>query len=65
MFLNPGTITGATGGWGGRQDATFLELEVDGDKITARLIRTDWKKVEHIPLTYRMTELGIERATFY
>ncbi len=65
LFLNPGSITGATGGWGGRQDATFLELEVDNEKIIARLVSTDWKKLELIPLGYKKTELGIVHATYY
>ncbi len=42
LFLNPGTISGATGGWGGRQDASFLELEVSGSEIIVSLYITDW-----------------------
>lgn len=42
LFLNPGTISGATGGWGGRQEASFIELEIDGSKLLVRLFRSDW-----------------------
>lgn len=42
LFLNPGTITGATGGWGGRQEASFIELEVTGSALTVVLHRSNW-----------------------
>ncbi len=42
LFLNPGTISGATGGWGGRKDASFIELEVDDMEIMVSLYVTDW-----------------------
>ncbi|MFW9919095.1 MAG: YfcE family phosphodiesterase [Candidatus Thorarchaeota archaeon] len=42
LFLNPGTITGATGGWSGRQEASFLEIEIDTLKLMVRLHRSNW-----------------------
>ncbi len=42
LFLNPGTISGATGGWSGRQDASFMELEITGNGLTVRLHTSDW-----------------------
>ena len=46
LFLNPGTITGATGGWSGRATASFIELDIQGDTIEVRLFSTDWKTVK-------------------
>ncbi len=43
LFLNPGTISGATGGWGGRTDASFIELEVKKNELKVSLHQTDWK----------------------
>jgi len=42
LFLNPGTITGATGGWGGRTDASFIELEIKKNEMKVSLHQTDW-----------------------
>jgi putative phosphoesterase len=42
LFLNPGTISGATGGWAGRQDASFMELEITGSELIVRLHVSDW-----------------------
>jgi len=42
LFLNPGTITGATGGWSGRTDASFIELEVKKNEMKVSLHQTDW-----------------------
>ena len=46
LFLNPGTVTGATGGWGGRDDASFIELEVKKNKMKVTLHLTDWRVVK-------------------
>ncbi|NWF96093.1 MAG: YfcE family phosphodiesterase [Candidatus Thorarchaeota archaeon] len=43
LFLNPGTVTGATGGWGGRKDASFIELEIDRSSVKVTLYLTNWK----------------------
>ena len=43
LFLNPGTISGATGGWGGRDDASFIELEILKNEMKVTLHKTDWK----------------------
>ena len=42
LFLNPGTISGATGGWGGRKDASFMEMEVAGTQLVVSLFLSDW-----------------------
>ncbi len=46
LFLNPGTISGATGGWGGRADASFIELEVQSSEMKVTLHQTDWRVVK-------------------
>ncbi|MFX1484157.1 MAG: YfcE family phosphodiesterase [Promethearchaeota archaeon] len=46
LFLNPGTISGATGGWGGKTDASFIELCVNKNELEVRLFYTDWKIVK-------------------
>jgi predicted phosphodiesterase len=46
LFLNPGTISGATGGWGGRTDASFIELEITKTELKVTLYLTDWKIVK-------------------
>jgi len=56
LFLNPGTISGATGGWGGRTDASFLELEVSKDQLIVRLFFTDWKVVKQSTLRFKKHE---------
>ncbi|MFW9907308.1 MAG: YfcE family phosphodiesterase [Candidatus Thorarchaeota archaeon] len=43
LFLNPGTISGATGGWGGRTSASFIELNVSGINMAVLLHKTDWE----------------------
>ncbi|MFX0107120.1 MAG: YfcE family phosphodiesterase [Candidatus Hodarchaeota archaeon] len=43
LFLNPGTISGATGGWSGRLDASFMEADVSESKVEVRLHVTNWK----------------------
>ena len=46
LFLNPGTISGATGGWGGRANASFIELEVQSSEMKVILHQTDWRVVK-------------------
>jgi len=46
LFLNPGTVAGATGGWGGRAEASFIELEVSKNEMKVILHKTDWKIVK-------------------
>jgi putative phosphoesterase len=43
LFLNPGTVTGATGGWSGRADASFIELEVKKNEMKVTLHHTNWR----------------------
>ncbi len=43
LFLNPGTLSGATGGWTGVQDASFMEIEVSKTQIHVTLHLTDWR----------------------
>ena len=56
LFLNPGTISGATGGWGGRTDASFIELEVNKNELAVRLFLTDWKMVKQSTLRFKKHE---------
>lgn len=46
LFLNPGTVSGATGGWGGRTDASFMELEILKNEMKVTLHKTDWRVVK-------------------
>jgi putative phosphoesterase len=53
LFLNPGTISGATGGWAGRTDASFIELEVSRSDLLVRLFQTDWKILKESTLGFK------------
>jgi vacuolar protein sorting-associated protein 29 len=63
LFLNPGTVSGATGGWGGRTDASFMELFVDDTKMQVTLHLTDWRVVKTTELHYQKHSGRIERVT--
>ena len=52
LFLNPGTISGATGGWGGRDDASFIELEILKNGMKVTLHQTDWRVVKKSEISY-------------
>jgi putative phosphoesterase len=52
LFMNPGTVSGATGGWGGKTDASFIELEVEKNVIEVRLFHTDWKVLKESETRY-------------
>jgi vacuolar protein sorting-associated protein 29 len=56
LFLNPGTISGATGGWAGRTDASFIELEVDKNELQVRLFHTDWKVLKESEVRFQKVE---------
>ncbi|MHA1771394.1 MAG: metallophosphoesterase family protein [Candidatus Thorarchaeota archaeon] len=53
LLINPGTITGATGGRGGRKAASFIELEVSGTQIDVTLFITDWHIVKETTLSFQ------------
>ncbi len=61
LFLNPGTISGATGGWAGRTDANFIELEVNKSELSMTLFHTDWKVVKESIVRFRKHENRIIR----
>lgn len=61
LFLNPGTITGATGGWGGKTDASFIELEVSKNELLVKLFHTDWKVVKESTLRFQKQENKVLR----
>jgi vacuolar protein sorting-associated protein 29 len=42
LFLNPGTISGATGGSGRRTDASFIEMTISGNEMEVHLYLSDW-----------------------
>ena len=52
LFLNPGTISGATGGWGGRANASFMELEVQSSTMKVTLHQTDWQVVKQSEIQF-------------
>jgi len=52
LFLNPGTISGATGGWGGRANASFIELEVQSSTMKVTLHQTDWQVVKQSEIQF-------------
>lgn len=53
LFLNPGTISGATGGWAGRDDASFIELEAEGFHLKVILHMTDWEITKQSELNFK------------
>jgi putative phosphoesterase len=59
LFLNPGTISGATGGWAGRTDASFIELEVSRSDLLVRLFQTDWKILKESTLSFKKQDTKI------
>jgi putative phosphoesterase len=61
LFLNPGTISGATGGWGGKTDASFIELEVSKNDLLVSLFHTDWKVVKESTLRFQKQENKVLR----
>ena len=61
LFLNPGTISGATGGWAGRTDASFIELEVDKNELQVKLFQTDWKVLKESEVSFQKLEGRINR----
>ncbi|MGY5853354.1 MAG: YfcE family phosphodiesterase [Candidatus Thorarchaeota archaeon] len=60
LLLNPGTITGATGGSSGRDDASFIELEVLGNSLKVILHHTDWRIAKKSEISFTKQE-GIIR----
>jgi len=62
LFLNPGTISGATGGWGGRTDASFIEIIVNGGHMQVILHITDWRVVKRTELQFQKHEGRIVRV---
>ncbi|MHA1907063.1 MAG: YfcE family phosphodiesterase [Candidatus Thorarchaeota archaeon] len=62
LFLNPGTISGATGGWGGRGNASFIELDAEGDEIIVTLYQTDWTKTKESEANFRLYEDEVRRV---
>ncbi len=62
LVLNPGTISGATGGWPGRDNATFLELEVNNDDIRVVLYHTDWRTMKKSEINFRKDDAVMTTA---
>ena len=52
LFLNPGTISGATGGWSGRTDASFIELEIKENELGVTLHLTDWHVIKQTEMRF-------------
>ncbi|MGY5865852.1 MAG: YfcE family phosphodiesterase [Candidatus Thorarchaeota archaeon] len=62
LFLNPGTVSGATGGWGGKADASFIELAVDKNMLEVRMFYTDWKMLKESETRYEKQDNRIVRV---
>lgn len=62
LFLNPGTVSGATGGWSGKTDASFIELDVKESKLEVRLFYTDWRVVKESVTHFEKQENRIVRV---
>ncbi|MHA2142114.1 MAG: YfcE family phosphodiesterase [Candidatus Thorarchaeota archaeon] len=62
LFLNPGTISGATGGWAGKDDASFMELEIAGFQLTVILHLTDWQVAKKSILRFERKNEEITRV---
>lgn len=63
LFLNPGTISGASGGSFGRVPASFMELDVRNDEIQVTLHYTDWEIEKTTKTGFRKVENRIEQIT--
>jgi putative phosphoesterase len=59
LLLNPGTVSGATGGSFGRTDASFIELEIISNSLLVKLHRTDWYVTRTSELRYEKQADGI------
>ena len=62
LFLNPGTVSGATGGCGGKTDASFIELSVNKNELEVRLFYTDWKVVKESETRFEKQDDRIVRV---
>jgi putative phosphoesterase len=63
LFLNPGTVTGATGGWAGRIDASFMELFIEKNTIQVILHLTDWRVIKRTEISYEKIDNKIEKVS--
>ena len=62
LFLNPGTISGSTGGWEGRTDASFIELGISQSRIEVTLYHTDWVNMRTSKVAFIKSGQAISRA---
>ena len=62
LFLNPGTISGATGGSSGRDPASFMELHVEGVDLSVTLHYTDWVMVRVSEARFKKEGPRIEQS---
>ncbi|MFW9925811.1 MAG: YfcE family phosphodiesterase [Candidatus Thorarchaeota archaeon] len=62
LFLNPGTVSGATGGWGGKTDASFIEIIVDRIELEVRMFYTDWKMLKESKIHFVKQENKVLRV---
>ena len=63
LFLNPGTMSGATGGWSGRMTASFIELDVIKTSIEIKMFTTDWKSVKESVSRFEKKDGVLTRTT--
>ncbi|TFG11656.1 YfcE family phosphodiesterase [Candidatus Thorarchaeota archaeon] len=52
LFLNPGTLSGASSGSGGRIDASFMELDLKKKVVDVVLFNTNWKVMKRSSLSF-------------
>jgi len=62
LFLNPGTITGATGGWGGVQEASFIELEAMERNLSVVMHKSDWDVVKVSRIEFMKDDLTVKQV---
>ncbi len=62
LFLNPGTISGATGGWSGRQEASFIEMDIVDYRLKVTLFTSNWDVLKESEINFIKEESIIHQA---
>lgn len=62
LLLNPGTISGATGGWGGRTEASFIELTSSDNNLVVHLYISDWETSKISEAKFRLQNAVVTRV---
>ncbi|MGV9169336.1 MAG: YfcE family phosphodiesterase [Promethearchaeia archaeon] len=56
LILNPGTLSGARGISRGRQEASFIEMDVDETAVEVTLYKTDWNTLKKSTLFFEKSD---------